>query len=262
MSTKIDNVNLKKTFNSIIMGILLVLIAIVILVAYVVRYKEVRFDDGNEGFVNMHELTELNFDDDLFNNLVDTSQYNMRINQVKNDRIKFENKKRQNLRDQTERDKVKAMEFAMTREKMLMNEYKKRVDKEPKIINSIKANSNNQILSTLPVNVDDYQININGKCLTVHDDNKYFLDKCNSSVKMGNSQIFTAKRIHDMYSAKLDTGKDVTTRSEYPYNTFRSKVTNNCLTLDNDGISVARCNPNDKRQQFKISGQESICDLA
>jgi len=244
------------------MGILLVLISIVILVAYIVRYKEVRFDNGHEGFINFPELTELDFDDDLFNNLVDNSQYNMRISQIRNEKVDYENKKRHNLRDQTERDKVKALDLAMAREKMLMDEYKDKFEKEPKVINSIKGNNNNQILSTLPINVDDYQININGKCLTVHDDNKYFLDKCNSSVKMGDSQIFTTKRIHDMYMAKLDTGKNVTNRAEYPYNTFKSKVTNHCLTLDNDGVSIAGCNPNDKRQQFKISSQDTICELA
>lgn len=255
-----NNNTIGKNYNSIIMGILLVLISIVVLVAYVVRYKEVKFND--EGFTNVPKIEELEFDDDLFDHLIDTSQYNMRIGQIRNARVDYENKRRQNLRDQTERDKVKALELAKNREKMLMDQYKARFEKEPKIIKSIKANSNSQVLSTLPVSVDEYQININGKCLTVHDDNKYFLDNCNSSVKMGDSQLFSSKRIHDMHMAKLDTGKDVTTRAQYPYNTFRSKVTNNCLSLDNDGVSVARCNPNDKRQQFKISGQETVCNLA
>jgi hypothetical protein len=255
MNNKIVNQN----YNSIIMGILLVLISIVVLVAYTVRHKEVKF--GEEGFTTVPELKNLNFNDDLFDHLIDTSQYDMRINQIRNDRIEFENNRRQNLRDQTERDKVKGLELANNRERLLMDQYKARFEKEPKIVQSIKANSNNQILSTLPVNVDDYQININGKCLTVHDDNKYFLDKCNSSVKMGDSQIFNGKRIHDMHMAKLDTGKDVTNRSEYPYSAFRSKITNHCLSLDNNGVSVAKCNPNDKRQQFKISGQEMICDI-
>lgn len=260
-----NNKTVSQNVNPIIMSILLVLISIVLLVSYIIRYKHVDFSDNSdnrEGFTNIPELNELNFDDDLFNNLVDTSQYNMRINQIRNDRIAFENKRRQNLRDQTERDKLKALELAKNREKMLMDQYRARFEEEPKLIKSIKANSNNQILSTLPVNVDEYQININGKCLTVHDDNKYFLDNCNSSVKMGDSQLFTSKRIYDMHMAKLETGKDVTTISEYPYNTFRSKVTNNCLSLDNDGVSVSRCNPNDRRQQFKISGQETVCDLA
>jgi hypothetical protein len=260
-----NNKSVSQNLNSIIMGILLVLISIVVLVTYIIRYKHVDFGDNNnnnEGFLNTPELKELKFEDDLFDNLIDTSQYNMRINEIRNDRIEYENKRRQNLRDQTERDKIKAVELAKNREQLLMDQYKANFEEEPKIIKSIKANSNNQILSTLPVNVDEYQININGDCLTVYDDNKYFLDKCNSSIGMSDSQLFGSKRIHDMYEAKLDTGKDVTTRSTYPYNTFRSKVTNNCLSLDNNGVSVAKCNPNDKRQQFKISGQSSLCDLA
>lgn len=262
---------------TLITGIFLLLISILILVIYIVKYKNVSFkkhpNKGSgrgmckkEGFTvpttHRPSLETLNFDNTIFDHLMDSSQYAMRINQIQNEKVDHENKRRSDLRDQTFRDKVKAKEMAKNRENKLIAEYKKKMDTEPRIVKSIKANSNNKILSTIPVGTDNYQIKINDKCLTVYDDNKYILDRCNNSIKMSDSQKFQSKRIHDLHSAKLAFGKDITKRAEYPYNVFLSKITNNCLTLDNDGVSVAKCNPNDNRQQFKISGQDNICPLA
>lgn len=258
-----------KQVKILITGILLLLISIVILVMYTIRYKKVSFKKifnncTKEGFTEPTrlEINEVEFNDSLFDRLLDSSQYVARINEIRNKRITYENQRRNNLRDQFERDKIKAKKMAENKEQEIIDNYKMKMKKVPNIIRSIKANSNNQILSTLPVSTDNYQIKINDKCLTVYDDNKYLLDNCNNSINMSDSQKFETKRIYDLQNAKQGFGKNVTKRMNYPYNIFMSKVTNQCLAIDNDGATVVPCNPNDARQHFKISEQENVCPLA
>ena len=136
-------------------------------------------------------------------------------------------------------------------------------ENEPKIIHSIKGVNNNQILTVIPHDLDSYKIQINDKCMTVYDDNKYMLSKCDNSINSSDSQKkFKSERIYDIYNARLATNKDVTKVSEYPYNIFKSKVSDHCLALNNDGVSITKCNPDDDRQQFKISGDKNMCPIA
>lgn len=258
-----------KEVNVLISGILLLLVSISVLVMYIIRYKKVSFkkkfnDCTKEAFTQPTSVSinDLEFDNTIFDRLLDSSQYVARINEIRNRRIDYENLRRQNLTDQFERDKLKARQMAKDREQRIIDEHKIKMKKVPNIIRSIKSNSNSQILSTLPISTNTYQIKINDKCLTVYDDNKYLLDKCSNSIKMSDSQKFESKRIYDLQSAKYGFGKNVVKRMNYPYNVFMSKVTNQCLTIDNDGATVIDCNPNDSRQHFKISGQENVCPLA
>ena len=46
----------------------------------------------------------------------------------------------------------------------------------------------------------------------------------------------------------------------YPYNIFTSAVNNNCLTINDGGISVEKCNLNNIKQQWEISPDENISE--
>ena len=157
-----------------------------------------------------------------------------------------------------ERDKQEYRDL-MNKQRELDNEIKKESNKVPNIINSIKSNFNNQILSLESYDPNNYKVQINDKCLTVYDDNKYTLTNCDKSINMSDSQIFTTERIRDAYAAKRFTGVNINKFADYPYNMFKSKVTDQCLTLNNEGVSVQKCNPNYSRQQFKISGDKNLC---
>ena len=49
-------------------------------------------------------------------------------------------------------------------------------DNPPNIIRTIKSQHNNQMLTVQPYDLNAYQVQINDKCLTVYDDNKYLLE--------------------------------------------------------------------------------------
>ena len=53
----------------------------------------------------------------------------------------------------------------------------------------------------------------------------------------------------------------ISTNNVYPFNTFKSLVNNNCLTLTDDGITVEDCNINNIKQQWEISPHDNICVL-
>ena len=45
----------------------------------------------------------------------------------------------------------------------------------------------------------------------------------------------------------------------YPYSIFKSKVSGNCLNMDEDGISMIPCNPNSERQKWAPFTDQNIC---
>ena len=46
--------------------------------------------------------------------------------------------------------------------------------------------------------------------------------------------------------------------AEYPYNIFKSDITGQCLTIDDD-LSVQKCLPDNDKQHFKVSDQQALC---
>lgn len=261
------NINhLKKSITPITTGIFLLILSVLIVVIYIVKYKEVSFKESFVTTINTNDegdpiMQDIDFNNSMFDILLDNNQYKMRLNEVKNELVDYENKLNKELLEQSIKDKKKAEKLHNQQQEKKLIEYKLNQQKEPSIIKSVKSNNNNQILSVNPVDLNNYQVFINDKCLTVYDDNKYLLDKCKSSMNMSDSQKFYTNRIYDIYNAKTVTGIQGTKIVEYPYNILKSKVTDHCLALDNNGISVTKCHPDDLRQHFKISEEVNECSV-
>jgi hypothetical protein len=63
-------------------------------------------------------------------------------------------------------------------------------------------------------------------------------------------------------SIKMKIPKNkVSSKNVYPFNIFRSKVNDKCLSINNDGLIVEKCNLNNLNQQWSISPNENICLL-
>ena len=131
-----------------------------------------------------------------------------------------------------------------------------------KAINTIKSNYNNQLISTIPLSdPDTYQININNQCVSVYGRDNVSLKQCQSGLSATDSQKFKAYRIQNQLIAQNIFGKNTTnTNVIYPYNVFIANMTNQCLTLNQDGDAILQdCNPDNINQQWKISPNQNIC---
>lgn len=253
----------KSNLSPIITGIILLIITILIVGIYNVKYKTLNLKT-KEGFQSQNDsvldINDLDIDNDVFK-LISTNQneYVHRINEINSEMVNYENNRNKEVLSHSIFDNKFIDNLLKKHNETETLKRQNMLSKEPNIIKSVKG-TNNQILLTLPIDLDNYQIQINDKCLTVRDDNKYMLDTCNVG-NMSSSQKFYTKRIYNSANAKTVTGKDVNNLSDYPYNIFKSRVTDHCLALDNDGVSVTKCNPNDVRQKFKISGEPNLCPL-
>ena len=134
------------------------------------------------------------------------------------------------------------------------------------IIKTIKSRYNSQYLSTSANDNANYGILVNDKCLTVNGLCKedFCLLDCQKNLYVSDSQKFSTKRIHTAIDAanvmKIPLNK-VSSTNIYPFNIFRSAVNNNCLTINDGGITVEKCNLNNIKQQWEISPDENICFL-
>lgn len=129
-------------------------------------------------------------------------------------------------------------------------------------IKSIKSVDNGAILSLNPVGeVDMYQININGNCLTVYGKDSVMLKPCQTGTSVSDSQKFQTIRIMTPLNAKTVMNANyVSPVNVYPYNIFRSSMSGQCMTLNNDGdVIMKQCSPNNLKQQWLISPNENIC---
>jgi len=136
------------------------------------------------------------------------------------------------------------------------------------LIKTIKSNYNSQYLSTITNDVLKYGIIANDKCLSVSGNcpnNKPFcLEECQQNLYSTDSQKFYTNRIYSAAEAAKIMGVNpnkITDKNIYPFNIFRSRVNDECLTIDNDGIGIAPCNLNTLNQQWSISPDENICIL-
>ena len=137
-------------------------------------------------------------------------------------------------------------------------------------IKTIKSKYNSQQLSTfqndIKNDVSKYGIMANDKCLTVKGlcNGEFCLLDCQNKLYVSDSQKFTTNRISSALDASRIMNVDysnIDTTNIYPFNIFRSAVTNKCLTISDKGISVDKCNLNNKKQQWEISPNENICYL-
>ena len=128
------------------------------------------------------------------------------------------------------------------------------------IIRSIKSNHNNQILSVKqqPINEDTYAIQVNDKCLQVYTGD-YNLDKCFEINNVFHPQYFEAKRIMNSGDAKSIMNSSQLNDTGYPYTIFKHKSTKQCLSLDDTGLYLDKCNSNTLKQKWSVSPNENLC---
>lgn len=136
-----------------------------------------------------------------------------------------------------------------------------------KLIKTIKSNYNSQYLSLFANDINKYGILVNDKCLTVNGlcKDEFCLQSCQNNLYATDSQKFYTDRVYsaDDVSRLMKITKDkVNSKNIYPFNIFRSKVNDKCLSINNNGLSVEKCNLNNINQQWAISPNENICLLS
>jgi hypothetical protein len=130
-------------------------------------------------------------------------------------------------------------------------------------IKTIKGNATSQYISVIPQPINDntYAINVNDNCIFVYND-KYELKKCEVFNKTDDinfhPQYFEIKKIISANEKKI-MGNQSSKRGEYPYTAFVHKTTQQCLTVDNEGLYIADCDANNIYQKWQVSPNEYIC---
>ena len=208
---------------------------------------------------------------------------NINYNDLANQGTTFNNNYIQFINDNTKslsaKDYSKQIEILQNTKKNLLNSQSVLTSKNnliitskndafpiDKLINTIKSKYNSQYLSTFTNDSTNYGVLVNDKCMTVNGlckDDFCLLD-CQNSLYSSDSQKFTTKRIYTSLDASRAMNLPVTSISSnnvYPYNIFRSVVNNNCLTINDQGLTIEKCNLNNIKQQWEISPNENICVL-
>jgi len=189
--------------------------------------------------------------------------YNSYYNNAYNAQIKNENLKLYNLLDTSKENLNNSENLLRIKSGIKPPPSVFPVDK---LIKTIKSNYNSQFLSTIPNNVNNYEILVNDKCLTVKGlcKGEFCTQDCQKKLYTSDSQKFETKRIKSAYDAakimNVNVSK-ISSNNVYPYNIFTSLVNNNCLSINNDGVTVEPCNLNNIQQQWQISPDENICVL-
>jgi hypothetical protein len=204
-------------------------------------------------------------------------------NRIQNQGTKFINNYINNINDalnmQTSKDYNKQLEIlkdskndSLNSKYLLDLKNKLKISTAPdsfpinKLISTIKSKYNSQYLSTFANDNTSYGVLVNDKCMTVNglckDD--YCLLECQNSLYSSDSQKFTTKRIFSNADAAKVMNVPINSISStniYPFNIFSSVVNNKCLTINDDGLTIEKCNLNNIKQQWSISPDENICVL-
>lgn len=136
------------------------------------------------------------------------------------------------------------------------------------VIKTIKSNYNSQYLSLVANDPTKYGILVNDKCLTVSGtcpDGGICTQKCEKGLFVTDSQKFYPSRVYsanDAAKIMKTTPDKISNKNVYPFNVFRSNVNDKCLSVGDDGLTLADCNLNLLSQQWTISPNENICILA
>ena len=240
--------------SSKLIGIGLVLLSIIVLVVFTHNREE---NSKTEGFQTLETQNELNIDESIFAVLDDYQDYSSKITTINDEISNYNIQLMDSVLTEAQLSKRKAEK--LVKDEMERKKLMARLEKPPDLVRTAKSNYNGSILTTTPYDLNAYQVQINDKCLTVYDDNKYLLENCNTKGNRSDSQKFSTHRIRDIYNAKAVTGRNPTKIVEYPYNLFKSDLTDQCLTIDDDGVSVQTCLPDNDRQHFKISSEPLLC---
>ena len=124
---------------------------------------------------------------------------------------------------------------------------------------SLSSAYNAQQISVIPSNDGTYKLQVNGECITVYGDKDYSLKKCDAKTY---AQAFKFYDITNPLDSQAITGQTVDPMYDsaiYPYSLVSSSISNNCLTIDNDGISISPCVANKQGQQWNISSTPNYC---
>ena len=239
----------------IIIGIFLLLLSLLLLVGFNLNRGGSIIENFQSNQLAVYDMDYFG-DANLFQAIKSAEDYKQIINEHKSEVYKYNKTKMDQVLKSLQNNQIRMNN--LKRDKQELNDYID--DNPPNIINTIKSNLNGEMLTVDPYDLNAYQIQINDKCLTVYDDNKYLLENCNTNGNRSDIQKFSTHRIRDMLTAKTITGKTPSKIAEYPYNIFKSEVTGQCLTLDDEGISVQNCIPDNHKQHFKVSEQINYCN--
>ena len=124
---------------------------------------------------------------------------------------------------------------------------------------SLSSAYNAQQITVIPSNDGTYKLQVNGECITVYGDKDYSLKKCDTKTY---AQAFKFYDITNPLDSQAITGQTVDPMydsSIYPYSLVSSSISNNCLTIDNDGISISPCVANKQGQQWNVSNIPNFC---
>ena len=245
--------------------LILILIGSILLCLYLsYEYRNSNSNSDVERFVDL-EMNKLinntNSDSTIRGYLQNQINHIQKVNdsQVLNDNKSYQNLNKNLLSN------INDSNFILTQKHMLTPP----IDTFPidKLIKTIKSNYNAQYVRLFANDINKYGVVVNDKCFTVNGlckTDEYCLQKCQNTLYTSDSQKFSTDRINsaDDISRLMKVPKEnINSANIYPFNIFRSKVNDRCLSINNDGIFLEDCNLNSIKQQWIISPDENICVL-
>jgi len=215
----------------------------------------------------LKKMQNLNFDLYTYNKLVNDfyTSYTNIISEVNNRDVTKDNIKNIKLHDKITKNLINSQKLLNIKQN-LNNSLAPAQYPIDKLIKTIKSKYNAQLVSTIGYDKKNYSILTNDQCITVNGlcKEEVCLLECQKHLYSSDSQKFKTERITDLTDAAKSMGTTIdkiATTNIYPFNVFKSLVTNNCLTLSTDGITVEPCNLNNIKQQWEISPDENICAM-
>lgn len=170
-------------------------------------------------------------------------------NQHKNDHIRFKEVVDIEYQKNADLDKKDFIKSQENQDQKLTDLYQKITDikvieqnyyQNAKNIRSLRSVSNpSRLISITPLNQMEFLINLNNKCLTVQNQDKYHLQPCSTN---NPAQRFIKDSIYDIPTfLKVFPDVDEVPAQIDPFNLVYSKMTGSCLTEENNGISLQEC---------------------
>lgn len=127
------------------------------------------------------------------------------------------------------------------------------------MIKSLSSAYNAQQITAIPMSDNSFKIQVNDNCISVYGDTDYSMKKCENS---NYSQNFNYNLIQNADDAQAATGIPVNKQlqtTNYPFGLVSSGISNNCLNIDDDGISLLPCNSNTINQQWTLNNKPNYC---
>ncbi len=246
---------------------LMIIIALLLVVVFLIYLSyEYRIFNNLEGFTqqNTGPANLIDSYQTNLNNIV--NKYNKIITTTYNNKINNDNIAIMNLLKNSNINKYKS---GILNNIVISNQKKQETFPIDKVIKTIKSNYNSQYLSLVSNDTTKYGILLNDKCLSVSgtcpNGNGICAQECQKGIYVSDSQKFNTNRINNVFDAASMLGtttNNINPKNIYPFNIFKSNVNDKCLTITDEGITLADCNLNSINQQWAISPNENICVLS